>query len=270
MNGDGANQVSVMEKREREELAKYFGVAPELVPYIPELLADIWVLGSWPERIIALLRPLDLPLKSTKVLDLGCGKGAVSILVAKELGFKVTGIDLFPPFIQEARTRAREYGIEDLCRFEIGDMLDKLPTSRNFDIIIFASVGGVLGDFAVTVEQLRQGVRPGGYMIIDDGFLSHKSRLNRDSYGHYRSHDVTIRQLTEHSDILVKEELIPVKDLKAFNQRTTEDIRKRADALAKLHPELADACADYVQWEETESRILETETIPAIWLIQKN
>ncbi|MFN2596483.1 MAG: class I SAM-dependent methyltransferase, partial [Pyrinomonadaceae bacterium] len=48
----------------------------------------------------ARLRPGD------RVLELGCGDGALSCLLAAE-GFDVTGVDIAPGMIAEARARAR-------------------------------------------------------------------------------------------------------------------------------------------------------------------
>lgn len=254
----------------REKLAEALGVAPEILPYFSELLADIWVLGSWPEEIIELIRSLGLPSQSTTVLDLGCGKGAVTLPIAEELGFQVRGVDLFPPFIEEARERAKKLGIANLCHYEVNDIRNVLKEGRTYDILIFASIGGVLGDFAQSVGQLRVASRSGGYIVIDDGFLTHSSRLDRSGYQHYRSHEETVRQLTSHGDTLVQERIIPVSELKAYNQMNTELIREMANKLAQQYPKVTNSLERYVRWEEEESYILETEIIPAIWLLQRN
>jgi 2-polyprenyl-3-methyl-5-hydroxy-6-metoxy-1,4-benzoquinol methylase len=64
----------------------------QLLPYMPYLLQDLWALGSSVEDI---LKAVDsLPLSSdSRVLDLGCGKGAVSVLIASRFKCRVTGID---------------------------------------------------------------------------------------------------------------------------------------------------------------------------------
>ena len=252
-----------------ENLARFFNVDPEILPYLSELLADIRVLGSWPEDIIEILRSLELP-QSTKVLDLGCGKGAVTLPVAREMRFSIRGVDLFEPFINEARERAKTLGVEDLCNYEVGDIYNVLKESRSYDIVIFAAVGDVLGGFEQCVGKLRSMCRRGGYMVIDDGFLAHSNRLDRDGYQYYRSHEETIRQLLSHGDTLVREKIIPLTKLKEYNSSNTELIRKRVKELAQEYPSLSALFEKYVQWEETECHILETQTIPAIWLLQKN
>lgn len=60
-----------------------------------------------------------------QVLDLGCGKGAVSIKLAKALRCKCHGIDAVPEFIAAAKEKAKEYGVDTLCQFEAGDVREK-------------------------------------------------------------------------------------------------------------------------------------------------
>jgi len=69
-----------------------------LLRYLPELLADFEELGSDAKVIAGVLDDLN-PTKSTIVVDLRCGKGAVAVEVAEDLNLKVSGVDLFEPFI---------------------------------------------------------------------------------------------------------------------------------------------------------------------------
>lgn len=180
----------------RQDVATSLDATPELLPFISELLADIWVLGSQPEAILNLLRPLRLPTHSSQVLDLGCGKGAVALHLAKEFGFQVLGIDLFEPFIKDAKARAEQLSVTHLCRFMVTDIRDTLEKARGFDVVIYASDGGVLGDFERCVGKLRRSVHPGGYILIDDGFLAGSSKIERPGYEHYAPHAETLRKLT--------------------------------------------------------------------------
>ncbi len=51
------------------EIAKYFGVAPEIPPFLPELLADLSELGSEPELVAEWLRGAGLggPLRGATI-----------------------------------------------------------------------------------------------------------------------------------------------------------------------------------------------------------
>jgi 2-polyprenyl-3-methyl-5-hydroxy-6-metoxy-1,4-benzoquinol methylase len=58
-----------------------------LRPFLPELLQDLWEIGSSAETMLALMKKHALHLlpPPRKILDLGCGKGAISIPIARAL-----------------------------------------------------------------------------------------------------------------------------------------------------------------------------------------
>lgn len=71
---------------------------------------------------------------SGKALDLGCGGGRHSILLAQN-GFDVCGIDFADAAINQAKENAQEAGARDHTDFVVGDAL-KLPYSeQSFDVI---------------------------------------------------------------------------------------------------------------------------------------
>jgi len=250
-------------------VAQAFQVPLELLPFVPELLAGLWDLGGWPDVIADLLRPLGLPAEATRVLDLGAGKGAVSIHLAERLGFRAHGVDFFEPFVEEARSRATDHGVQHLCTFELADMREAVDKHRGFDVAIYASVGGVLGDLSRCVQRIRETVRSGGYIVLDDGYLAGPERPNRDGYGHYVSHEDTMRQITAHGDDLMREVRIPADDMRAMDERYLEAISRRASDIAERHPELAEAITQHVEWQRTESEAWETSVESAVWLVRK-
>lgn len=72
------------------------------------------------------LRPGD------RVLELGCGDGSLSCLLAAE-GFDVTGVDISAGMIEEARKRARRESVA--ARFEVADG-DRLEVAEPFDAVV--------------------------------------------------------------------------------------------------------------------------------------
>jgi SAM-dependent methyltransferase len=70
-----------------------------------------------------------------RVLDVGCGYGAVAHSVATRSGARVTGLDMSPENIADAKDRFRDAGLE----FVVGCAPDVLP-SGTFDVVIASNV----------------------------------------------------------------------------------------------------------------------------------
>ena len=83
------------------------------VPYVP----------TTPEAVEAMLR-LGQVKKADLLYDLGCGDGRIVIAAAKNFGARGVGIDIDPQRIKEARENAKRAGVEDLVRFELGDLFE--------------------------------------------------------------------------------------------------------------------------------------------------
>jgi hydrogenase maturation protease len=257
------------EGKRRADLADYFGVERSIGELIPELLADFYDLGGFPDQIVELLRPLDLPGPETRVLDLACGKGAVSIALAEELGFRVHGIDLMQAFVEEAAQRARQKGITKLCHFERGDIREAVHRSEGHDAVLLISVGYVLGDMAETVAELRRTVREGGYIVVDDAFLAPDAAVDFPGYEHCLSHEEMIARLTAHGDEIVTEHVTDPQATKEQNRRYMAWIESRARDLAARHPEHEAALDAYLCKERAEIEILENDVVSATWVLRK-
>jgi hypothetical protein len=119
------------------------------------------------------------------------------------------------------------------------------------------------------VGAIRKAIWSGGYIIIDDGFLTRKSRLDRPGYEYLSGHDETRKRLTSHGDNLIKEVLIPTEETDAINRDYLRMIKPRADELSKKHPKKKDLLKDYIRRQEEECDILEKEVLGAVWLLQK-
>jgi len=112
------------------------GSEKELFPYLPYILQDIWEIGTSPEVIIDLVQKHTKDYSKLKVLDLGCGKGAVSVKLAHKLKCKCYGIDAIKEFIDEANLKAKEFKVGSICKFEVNDIRLKAEKLSYFDIII--------------------------------------------------------------------------------------------------------------------------------------
>jgi cyclopropane fatty-acyl-phospholipid synthase-like methyltransferase len=242
------------------------------VPYLAELLADLWDLGSSPPLIAGWLGDLELPRES-RVLDLGCGKGAVSLTLARELGFRIHGVDLFEPFLQEARARAEEWGLTDRCRFEKGDLREVARSAQGYDVVVYASVGA-LGPLDACVRVLRDCVQEGGYLVIDEGFLAPDAEAGEalpDLPGHedLTGYEESRRWLTSCGDEILRENVLSPAEMRALDERYIRSISARAEALAKAHPADAELVRSYVERQRRAAAAWERSSVSAAWLLRR-
>lgn len=253
---------------EREVAASLDAEDPALRPFLPELLQDLDALGSFPEDVVDVLRAAGLSAGS-RVLDLGCGKGSSSRAVAAALGCHVLGVDGFLPFVAEAERLAQAQGLGHLCRFRHGDLRDVVREGPLYDAVLLISVGPVLGDYTRTIEALRACVRPGGLILLEDAYPTPEAETQPPSTTEGPGHEDLLRQLTVHGDRLLVERTEPPERRAEDNARNTAAIERRAEALARAHPKAASALRDFVARQYEESQWLDTETVGALWLLER-
>lgn len=238
----------------------------ELLPYLDELLADLNELGGSTETIIKLLRLLKLLPHST-VLDLGCGKGNILLKLTDELDICGLGIDGYEPFILLAQERAKISDLQKKCEFRHGDLREAVQNLNGFDVLIYTSVGALWQDWRETVGNLRRCVRPGGYIIIEEGFIREGSISPSSDYLEY---DELIGQLTGHGDRILQEITTAPEEIKQENAANTAAIRRRAERLMQKFPEKKELFFAYIAEQEQQSLFIEKELTCATWLLQKN
>jgi len=100
--------------------------------------------------------------KDKKVLDIACGKGTTSILVAKKFGCKVVGIDISPVLIEEAKRLARRNKVDKLIDFQVADAT-RLPFNDNeFDASIAQAMLVLIDDKETAIREALRIIKPSG------------------------------------------------------------------------------------------------------------
>lgn len=247
-----------------EKLAKSLTAeTTELIPYLPYLLQDLWELGSSPQDMIAMIQEHIPVTKDTQVLDLACGKGAVSVQIAKALQCRVKGIDIMPDFIDTAVHKALEYGVADLCTFEVGDINEAVKLEQAYDIVILGADGDVLGNPVETLNKLKNMIRSRGFLLIDDAYG------REDSSSGYPTRDEWLVYFNKTGVKLINERYNQDEALALLNRQQQAFIVMRANALKVKFPEKAHLFDLYVKSQETECDELENEILGVTMLLQK-
>jgi len=104
--------------------------------------------------------------RGASVLDVPCGMGRVSLALAG-LGLKVTGVDLMPHFVREARAAAKDRGLD--ATFARGDMR-ALEFDGEFSAVVnwFTSFGYFDDEGNLDVlKRFWRALKPGGRVLIE-------------------------------------------------------------------------------------------------------
>jgi SAM-dependent methyltransferase len=80
------------------------------------------------------------------VVDVGCGSGVLSFVAARLGARKVYGVDLSKPAVEAARENARRLGVEDVCEFRHGDLLEPVRDVRA--TVLIGDVSGIPDELA--------------------------------------------------------------------------------------------------------------------------
>jgi SAM-dependent methyltransferase len=121
------------------------GVVP--VQAIPELTAELR------------LRP------GGTLLDLACGRGAYGLLVAKQAGTRLIGVDFSANALAEAREQAERIGVQN-ATFRVGDLMATGLPDASVDAVLCTDAIQFADDAAAACDEIRRVLRPDGRVAL--------------------------------------------------------------------------------------------------------
>ncbi len=254
---------------ESDMIAYVMEAEPELLPLLPHVLADFEELGADAEQIAEVVQTLPLPAKA-RILDLGSGKGATALEIARQTPHQVLGVDLFAPFVAHAQEQAAQAGLADRCTFKQGDILKLVGQLDVADVVVFAALGDVLGPLDTTMGILRQFVRPGGYLLIFDDYIRADGTNDFPGYEGYAGYEATRQRLQAHGDVIVQEHADPLEDLMVHNAAEHTAIQRRAESLAEKHPEAKALLLAYAEEQHRICAYMEANVVPVLWVLERS
>ncbi len=165
----------------------------------------IWIHTTWRGKFVAWsteLRRLSMSGQE-RVLDLGCGRGAVLFLAAEHLqpGGQAVGIDLWNTTdqsgnsLEAAKRNAIAEGVDSVVELHTGDMTALPFPNASFDLICsnvaIHNIKSVIGRDQAIAEAYRV-TREGGRLRLAD--ISHASRY-RDQLTRLGADEIELRSL---------------------------------------------------------------------------
>jgi SAM-dependent methyltransferase len=100
--------------------------------------------------------------KDKRVLDIACGKGTTSILIAKKFGCKITGIDISPSLIEDAKKLAKKNSVENLIDFQVADATKLQFNDNEFDASIAQAMLVLIDDKVSVIREALRVIKPSG------------------------------------------------------------------------------------------------------------
>jgi ubiquinone/menaquinone biosynthesis C-methylase UbiE len=123
--------------------------------------------AAWNQPVATRLLDLAGLAPGMRVLDVGCGAGAVSIPAARAVGpgGRVTGIDLAGPMLTRARQAALAEGLTNVVFLNV-DASEPSFRAASFDAVVASFVVYLLADPGATLARWRDLLRPNGLLAF--------------------------------------------------------------------------------------------------------
>jgi len=102
-----------------------------------------------------------------KIADIGCGTGASTLCLARQLNARITAVDFLQEFLEVLESRAKTEGLSDRISALLCSM-DSLPfDDKEFDIIW--SEGAIYNiGFKNGINAWKRYLKPGGLLVVSE------------------------------------------------------------------------------------------------------
>ncbi|QEY32227.1 methyltransferase domain-containing protein [Synechococcus sp. RSCCF101] len=137
----------------------HYGDPPQPVDFRRAKAAFVHELVRW--------SGLDALPAGSRVLDVGCGIGGSSRILARDYGFDVLGISISPAQVERARALTPD-DLAGRCRFAVMDALDLQLDEGSFDGVWSVEAGPHMPDKQRYADELLRVLRPGGALAVAD------------------------------------------------------------------------------------------------------
>ncbi|GET24816.1 class I SAM-dependent methyltransferase [Prolixibacter sp. NT017] len=120
-----------------------------------------------PEITTKALSFVDNLTDESRIVDLGCGTGGQTMVLAQYAPGQITGIDLFPGFVDLFNANARKLNLQNRVKGIVGSM-DDLPFQEE-ELDLIWSEGAIYNiGFERGLNEWRQFLKKGGYLAVSE------------------------------------------------------------------------------------------------------
>jgi len=125
------------------------------------------------EKVDRVLGLIELP-PGARVLDVGCAKAEMLIRLIERHGCAAIGVDTNAAFLAEARARAFDRGVAGQLELREQGAATLDEPAGSFDAALCVGATHACDGTAKTLAALRRLVRPGGHVLVGEGFWRRK------------------------------------------------------------------------------------------------
>jgi ubiquinone/menaquinone biosynthesis C-methylase UbiE len=146
-----------------------------LPDYAPQIAAFHAAFGGELRDVVS-----TLPLApEMQVLDVGCGDGFYTALLAERLQSPggVTGLDVNEAYLEQARRRLASHEVRCRVEFRLGDLITLARGGEQFDFVWCAQNLFSLPEPVSALSQMAAAVRPGGIVAVLENDTLHQLLL---------------------------------------------------------------------------------------------
>ena len=120
-----------------------------------------------PEVTIKALSFIDHLTPASRIADIGCGSGGQTMVMARHAPGHITGIDLFPAFIELFNSNARKLNLQERVTGRVGSMEKLAFEAEELDLIW--SEGAIYNiGFERGLNEWRGFLKPGGFIAVSE------------------------------------------------------------------------------------------------------
>ena len=136
-----------------------------------------------PLRLQFILNNIDKPINNKNVLDIGCGGGLISELLAKT-NANVTGIDENTNSIKQAKDHAKISSLKIIYKNQSLDLFFK-KNKKRYDLIVCLEVLEHVDNVDKTLDKISKLMNPGGILVLSTINRNIKSLIFAKIFGEY-------------------------------------------------------------------------------------
>ncbi|MGB0563260.1 MAG: methyltransferase domain-containing protein [Spirulinaceae cyanobacterium] len=135
----------------------HYGSPPQAKDFLQAKIDFVQEMARWGK--------IDQLPAGTTLLDVGCGIGGSSRILAKDYQFDVTGVTISPEQVKRAQELTSE-GVT--AQFKVDDALNLSFPDASFDVVWSVEAGPHMPDKAQFARELLRVLKPGGILVVAD------------------------------------------------------------------------------------------------------